>query len=98
MRDDIPTSTVSDRNHLEMEYEDYHDLAEAVSKNCIRDRFKNHMPIRKLKIRKIHNMRNRIIKSEKLSKSLIFKEMLRQLNQELSKRKKMKGMDRRIPS
>lgn len=83
-----PTTAVQDRNYLRMSIPEYKNFAEAVSSFCYLNKEGNLCKIRNAKIKKLKNIRHGIRRSDFLMKSLIWREQLRLIEVELSKRQR----------
>lgn len=84
-----PTTALEDRHYLNLSIPEYRDFAEALAKNCFLDRQANACSITKAKTKKLKNIRATIRKHPFLMNSLIWKEQLRRIDIELSKRRKV---------
>ena len=85
---EAPTSALEDRHYLGLSISEYKAFAEALANNCFLNREAQPCSIPKAKTRKLKNIRANIRKHDYLMKSLIWKEQLRRIELELSKRRK----------
>ncbi|CBX87944.1 hypothetical protein [Roseovarius Plymouth podovirus 1] len=69
-----------------MEIREYRQFAEALMSNCYLNREAQPCKLKNAKTKKLKNLRSGIRKSPYLLKSIIWKEQLRQIEQELAKR------------
>lgn len=84
---DAPTTAVQDRNYLCLSIGEYKVFAEAVSTQCYLNRDGNLCKLKNAKTKKLKNLRYTIKKSPYLMKSMIWKEQLRLIEAELTKRR-----------
>jgi hypothetical protein len=87
---EAPTTVREDRHYICLTIPEYNNFAEAIATGCYLDRDGNHCKISKAKLKKLKNIRYTIMKSPYLLKSLIWKEQLRLIEQELRKRQRIK--------
>jgi hypothetical protein len=88
-----PLTVIQDRHYLKMSISEYKNFAEAVSSFCYLNKEGNHCKIRNAQTKKLKNLKYGIKKSNFLMKSLIWKEQLRLLEVELSKRQRLVQRD-----
>lgn len=82
-----PTTAKEDRHYLCLEIGEYRNFAEAVSTQCYLNRDGQLCKLRNAKTKKLKNLRHGILKSPYLLKSMIWKEQLRLIEAELTKRR-----------
>jgi len=85
---DAPTTALEDRHYLNLSIPEYKAFAEALADNCFLNRDAQPCPIPKAKTKKLKNIRANIRKHQFLMDSLIWREQLRRIEMELSKRRK----------
>lgn len=90
---DQPTTAVQDRHYLCLTIAEYQTFAEAVSTFCYLNRDGQLCKLRKASTKKLKNLKYGIKKSPYLMKSLIWKEQLRLLENELNKRQHITKRD-----
>ena len=85
---EAPTTALKDRHYLCLTIPEYKAFAEALANNCFLNRDAQACSIPKAKTKKLKNIRAKIRKHQYLMKSLIWKEQLRRIEIELTKRRK----------
>lgn len=83
-----PTSTKEDREFLGLTIAEYQKFCEAVQTQCFLNREGNLCKLKNAKTKKLKNLRYKIIKSEHLMKSMIWREQLRLIEIEIAKRQR----------
>lgn len=90
---EAPQSTAQDRQYLKMEISEYRAFADCLSTQSFIKRDGQICKLKTAKLKKLKNLRYTIKKNEFLMKSLIWREQLRLIEVEISKRRRIRQGD-----
>ncbi len=79
---------IKDRQALGLSISKYRDMAEGLANNCYLNKTGDSVKISKAKSKKLKNMRQNILKDPVKSQSLIYMELVRRLNIQISKKER----------